>query len=79
MSILIYTNMYNYTYEGWGRAMWQVEFHQIPTQFTQMDYFKLMAKNNPKINKKTKYIFSFKHYRKIHFPPSFAWNKSHTL
>lgn len=58
MSILICTNMYDYTYEGWGRAMWQVEFHQIPTQFTQIDYFKLMAKKTPRINKKKQNTFS---------------------
>lgn len=41
MFLLFYANTYYCTHGGEGRATWQLEFCQIPTQFTRIDYFGL--------------------------------------
>lgn len=41
MFILLHSNTHYCTHGEEGRAMWQLEFDQIPTQFTPLDYFGL--------------------------------------
>ena len=62
---IVHSNMCYRIHRGQGRATWQLEFHQIPTQFTQIDYFGLTVK---RYFKKKKDIFQLQTLQKNPLP-----------